>query len=150
MSPSRVRIPPSPSVLYDVAVPRIREIRDDAGGAVLLDDVVGPRGLHDELELDVLVPGNDDEARSLRPDVLVLAQRQRDPLEARARRALADELVVVVAAEADRLLLDPLVHRPEEALVLREAPLAPVGGLSVVHAAKVASRGRDGDPAAGR
>src|SRR6476660_8905988 len=116
MSPSRVRIPPSPSVLLDVAVPRIREIRDDAGGTVLLDDVVAPSRLDDELELDVLVPGHDDEARSLRPDVLVLAQRQRDPVEARSRGALADELVVVVAAEPDRLLLDPLVHRPEEDL----------------------------------
>src|SRR6476469_3366535 len=113
MSPSRVRIPPSPSVLLDVAVPRIREIRDDAGGTVLLDDVVAPGRLDDELELDVLVPGHDDEARSLGPDVLVLAQRERNAVEARARRALADELVVVVAAEAGRLLLDPLVDGAE-------------------------------------
>jgi hypothetical protein len=109
-----------------VAVPRIRELGDDAGRAVLLDDEEQRLRGDDELDLDVLVPRRDEEPRAGLAHALVLAQRELDPVEAPGRRALADELVVVQAAELDRLLLDRLVDRPEENLVLRETLLAGV------------------------
>jgi hypothetical protein len=70
------------------------------------------------------VARQDEEARSLGADVLVLAQRERDALDAVRRRALADELIAVRTAEAERLLLDPLVDAAKDDLVASKAFLA--------------------------
>jgi hypothetical protein len=83
--------------------------------------------------------------------VLVLAQRERDPVEAAGRRALADELVVVETPELDRLLLDGLVHRSEQDLVLGEPLFACLlGGLMFETHPVQSSRCRTGEhPVAG-
>ena len=65
-----------------VAVARVGQVGHDSRVTVLLDDHEARLRLDDELDLDVLVAGHDEEPRSFRADVLVLPERQRNALEA--------------------------------------------------------------------
>lgn len=108
---------------------------------VLLDDHEALAVLDDELDRDVLVAFDDEEPRAFGPDVLVVLERERDAVEATGTGAFADEVVLVEAAELERLLLDRLVDRPEEHLVAGEPLVASlVGRLDLVGHAGQSSR----------
>jgi hypothetical protein len=105
-------------------VSRIGKLSSDSGAAVLLNDGIRRLAADDQLDLDVLMPGSDDEANALAPDVLVLPQCEADPFEAVSGRALADELILVESAHLKSFLLDRIIHRAEDDLVPGETLFA--------------------------
>src|SRR5581483_3911086 len=95
---------------------------DLAREADLLDDGVLVRLADDALHVPVQVRGDDDEVRLLRADVLVLEERERDPVRAAVAAALAEEVggrARIALAEVALQPLDRLVDLPEEVLVPR-------------------------------
>jgi hypothetical protein len=121
-------------------------VRDKTGDAVLLDDhEIAPVRDH-LLDLDVLVTGSEEEVGAVCSDALVLLEGQREPLEAPARRALADELERRVTTERGGDAQDVLVERPKGGLVLGQAFLA-----GFAHRANVAPNiAKREQPAGGR
>src|SRR5688572_5149897 len=65
-----------------LSVPWIGKFGHDPGAAVLLNDGIRAQCADDQLDLDVLMAGSDDEANACASDVLVLMQREVDPFEA--------------------------------------------------------------------
>src|SRR5438067_91655 len=96
------------------AAARIHVLGNLLAGAGLADHEI-PVGLLDDLvDVRCVVPGENDEAVRLGPDVLVLLDRHRDPLVAGLVAALADELR---EGGVHRDVLDALVDLAEEALI---------------------------------
>lgn len=80
------------------------------------------------LEIGLLVPWDDQEAQRVAPDRLVLCMRYLELLGTILAATFADEsdhssLVLAMACEAGRDLLDALIHLAKEGLVLRQALL---------------------------
>jgi hypothetical protein len=119
-------------------------VSDQSGYAVLLHDDKPFVCLDNLLDLDVLVPGTKQEVGAVTADALVLLQGEREPFEASAGRALAHELVRGVAAKRGRNLLDLLVERPEDHLVVRKTFFASFTHPSTVAAKLVPTPGGHG------
>ena len=98
---------------------RIERLRDLSRDADLLDhDVIGG-GLDDLLDHGVVMPFGEDEPRGVRAHGLVLAEGERDPLDAGRVGALAEKLVrMLIRSVPVGEVADALVDTPEESLVL--------------------------------
>lgn len=87
--------------------------------ASLLDNKVARMPFDDRFNLRSFVSGDDDEARDVRGDAIVLSRRKLDRLDALFCRALAMEWEHLLDAMLSCTFLDPLVDRTEDLLVVR-------------------------------
>ena len=88
-----------------------------AGFAGLLDDEVRRMALYDDFDFRLFVSGNDDEARDVCRDTVVLGRRKLNRLEALVYRALAMEWQRLLDTVLLRAFLDSLIDRTEDFFV---------------------------------
>jgi hypothetical protein len=102
---------------------RIVVFSDEARNAVLFNDDI-PVAMSDHLlDLDVFVTVCQKEVGPVLPDSFVLFDGQRKALEAAARRTLTDELEWLPTTQPAGEIVDVLIERPEQRLVLRKTLL---------------------------
>ena len=110
---------------------RVESFRNLAGGVELLDDHESAVLIEDALDLRVEMMWGDDEGARAPSDSLVLVQGRRDAEGAVGVCALTDPFVGITfrgdLTECLVELLDPLVDRPVERLVLGRAAAADLG-----------------------
>jgi hypothetical protein len=118
--------------------------RDVSSCAFLFHDNVILCAIYDRLHFGHHMALCDDEARRIRPNVLILGGGHHDPVRAHGIRALAQEVIrCVFLAEGVGDFTDPFVHVPEKRLVQRKAFL-----LCLLHWAILAHVASDGRRAA--
>src|SRR4051794_13672528 len=112
------------------------EVRDEPRGVLeLLHDLVAVPCIDDPLDLGGGMRREDEEARGIGPDPLVLVDVDAEPRRARVVRALADhlQLLPVRLAEHGGEIPDALVDLAEERLIRRELRSATRPGLLLLH-----------------